>query len=465
MIHISLCRLVLPGIFFIAAVGNTLAGDALTKTGKTPTSGPVAKADAAAVTEAKPNPLGASPFAGGISGNPAASNIFTGTGEAQRFVQQQLGIKDDHGVRLGGLWAADTNWVLSGGDSQRNSFNSLVIVDLRIDLEKLTDGLLKGGSFGASFLQFNGDFTNRDAGSVQGFNSLPGPTPLDRSELYQLWVRQAFFDDKLAVRIGKVVPTYDFNNVMLPITLDDENSYIPSVSGLSMTPVFINPTLIGALPGYYNSALGATINITPVKWWYMNLGVYDGSGAKGIQTGIEAPYFGGYYMGIAETGFNWTLGECKLPGRFAVGGWHQSGHLTGPPGVEEEGASGFYLFGNQRLWYANPGKDASGVTSFVQYGINDSRTLPVNEYVGGGLTAFGLVPCRPADSFGIGAAWSRLNHHIFARESEFMIQGYYQAHVYGTVYFEPSLTYIPTPGINKELDASWSTTLRLTVLF
>ncbi len=46
-------------------------------------------------------------------------------------------------------------------------------------------------------MQFNGQPTNEQAGSVQGHISLEGPEPLDRSELNELWWRQELFDEKL----------------------------------------------------------------------------------------------------------------------------------------------------------------------------------------------------------------------------------------------------------------------------
>ena len=55
---------------------------------------------------------------------------------------------------------------------------------------------------------------NALAGTVMGFNSLSAAPPFSRAELYELWFRQEFFDKKLIVRIGKSVPTYDFNNVV-----------------------------------------------------------------------------------------------------------------------------------------------------------------------------------------------------------------------------------------------------------
>ncbi len=175
----------------------------------------------------------------GISANPGAVNQVTGTGQAGEW----LGFKKDSGVFLGGVWAADTNYLISGGEQPGSwSWNSLLILSLGLDSEKLVGW--KGGKFGIDFLQFDGEPTNQRAGSVQGYNSLPGPPPLHRSELYQLWWRQELFDGKVIVRVGKMVPTADFNNVLRPVPTQDQSFFIPSVSGLFFTPVFVNPTLV-----------------------------------------------------------------------------------------------------------------------------------------------------------------------------------------------------------------------------
>lgn len=164
---------------------------------------------------------------GGISGNPGATNFLTGTGLLGRL----LGFGKDSGVRLGGLWIGDANYLFAGGNDPRTwSFNSLLLIDLTLDLEKLLR--IPGAQFGVELLQFNGQPTNDQAGVVAGYNSLTGPPPLVRSELYELWWRQRLFDDKLILRIGKTVPTNDFNNVLRPLALSDESYFIPAVSGL-----------------------------------------------------------------------------------------------------------------------------------------------------------------------------------------------------------------------------------------
>ncbi len=401
----------------------------------------------------------------GISANPAAIQDNTGSGAAQRFLLKQFGVTDDHGVRFGGLWLGDCNWLISGGAKPGAfSCNSALVLDNHIDLKKLT-GWWTGGSFGAEFLQLNASPTNSQAGSVQGYNSTPGPNPLTRSELYELWVRQEIFQGKLIVRVGKVTPTRDFGNVLRPVPMQDAASFIPSVSGLIYTPVFKNPTLYGASPGFYNSASGITLNIAPLKQWYVNYGAYDGNLARGVQTGEKGPTFNGYYFQIAETGLAWRLGPYHLPGQAGAGLWHQTGVLQGPPGISEDGTNGVYTFGSQRLWFREPGRDNSGVSAFLQAGHNGSKTLPINQFYGGGVTGFGLVPSRRNDSTGIGVAWSGLDPNLFKRGSELMLQSYYQARIENGVYLQPTLTYIPTPGASPDYNSAWAATLHLTVLF
>jgi porin len=396
----------------------------------------------------------------GISGNPGAVNILTGTGELGKLFH----IPERTGIRLGGLWMGDYNVLLNGADgthhNRRWTGNSSLILDLFIDLQKAVRW--KGASFGTEFLQFNGQSTNEDAGVVQGYNSLPGSPPLNRSELYQLWLRQEFFDSKLSFRIGKTVPTYHFNNVSKPVPKENPLGSIPSVSGLIYTPIFVNTTLLGAIGGYYNSVYGIVATVAPVQEAYVNMGVFDGNLARGVQTGLTGPHFNGYYFSIMEIGYGWTTPK---PGIVAAGGWYQSGELKAGT-QKENGTGGVYAFGSHALWIEkSDAKNKGNLSGFFQFGWNNSKTLPMNLFAGAGLTAFALIEKRPNDSFGLGAAWSRLNRHTFSRYSEFMLQTYYQAQVYNSIYFQPVLSYIPNPGAHPNKSNVVALTGRLTVLF
>lgn len=396
-----------------------------------------------------------------ISGNPSATDYsVVGTG----WLGRTLGLKDEWGIKLGGLWLADTNLVAAGGTVPGGwTNNQALFLGLHVDAEKLVDWT--GASFGVQFLQFNGGETNEQAGTIAGYNSIVGLPPLNRTEILEAWYLQEMMKDVLSMRIGRVIPSYDFGNVLRPVALADVNQNIPAVSGLLWTPVFVNSSMIGAMMGYYNPANGVTVNFTPTKSFYVNVGFYDGNRARGIQTGLSPPTFNGYWFNIGEIGVNYLLGEGNHPGQFAVGLWRQTGLLSARH-ITEDGTGGFYLFGSQRVAYGvNPSVPTSSISIFYQVGANASQTLPMTQYYGGGITGFGLIGARPGDSIGVGVALSQLNQNLFQRQNELMLQAYYQANVFGSIFLQPTVTYIPTPGVSPATPGALTGTLRLTVLF
>lgn len=405
-----------------------------------------------------------------VSANAADATIITGTGALGRW----LHLPKDRGIRLAGLWIPDMDALLHGGvvtpPPRKIAGVNLFVLDLSIDTEKFCN--LKNGLFGTEFLRLDGENVNAYAGTAQGYNSLVDPPPLHRSELYQLWYLQTFFNKKLTIRVGKTVPTYDFNNVIRPVTTSNPAIAIPSITGVIYTPIFVNSSMLGVLPGYYNSAWGLTVTGNPSKNWYISYGLYDGNLANGVQTGIKVgPTINCYTFQIAEIGHSWELGAEKKPGIFAIGAWSQTGKLsattigTMPQTITEQGAEGMYFFGSQRLWFKNPYVDKSGITFFYQFGVNNSITLPFPKYLGLGLTAFSLIPNRPDDSFGVGMALAWLNPRTFTHKTECMLQAYYQLKFIKSSYLEAAFTYVPQPGLPTSKPHTVTFDLRLIALF
>jgi porin len=395
-----------------------------------------------------------------ISANPAAVDIIPGTGALGRLA----GLDKVSGVTLGGLWIGDTDYLARGGTSQGSwSFNSLFILNLNLDVEQLI--AIPGCSIDVSMLQFNGQDANGRGGVVTAYDGLTDPPPLNRTQLYELWWRQSLFEGKIVIRVGKTVPTYDFNNVTRAVPTSDSSLQIPALTGLLYTPIFKNPTLIGVSPGYYNSAYGITAQYAPNRHFYLNYAFYDGAVAQGVQTGLkELPELDGHYFTISEAGYAWILGRNGLIGKLAIGGWAQTGELYGPA-VKEKGAEGFYTFGSQRFWRIHPGSDNSGISGFFQFGVNDSRTMIANRYVGLGLSGFGLVPHRPVDSIGMGLAWSWLNRHYGFRSNEAILQLYDQIHLFDATFLEPAVSYIPNPGESRATPRALALTVQIAILF
>ncbi len=399
-----------------------------------------------------------------IAGNPAAVNVTLGSGDLGR----SLGLSTDSGVLLGGVLVSNGNLVLSGGnDPGKASYNNLFVAGVQADLDTLLH--IPGATFGAALLRFDGQPSNDEAGIATGYNGLPGAPPLDRTELYELWLRQSFFADRVVVRLGKIVPTYDFDNVARPVPVQDEALAIPATTGLIYTPAFVNPTILGLLPGYYNSAYGVTTSVEPTQHTYVSVGVYDGNLGQGVQTGLRsAPTFNSYRFSIAEAGAAWILQPLDLPGSFAVGGWDQTGRLTAtaPEGPRlEDGAQGGYLLASQRIWSGNAAGVPRSLSAFVQAGANDSHTMLATRYLGAGATVFGLIPGRPSDSFGAGVASSWLNRLKGLRAQETLLQTYAQLRVIGNVFAEPALTVSPNPAETTSRRPSVAFTLQSTVLF
>jgi porin len=396
-----------------------------------------------------------------ISANPGASNIIPGTG----WLGSLIGLDHIPGVRVGGAWIGNADYLFTGGVKPRTwSFNSLLFLNLNIDLEKLAS--IPGASIDAELMQFNGEDANGKAGVLTGYDGLPGGKPFVRTGLCELWWRQSLFDDKIVIRVGKTIPTYDFNNVTRAVPTSDATLQIPAVSGLIYTPVFKNPTLIGAMPGYYNSAYGITADFAPTRNFYFTYAFYDGAVASGIQTGLRTePVFNGHYFAIGEAGYAYSLSDEKLIGKIAAGGWAQTGELYAPGGTSQNGSQGFYTFLSQRLWRRRVAVDNSGVSGFLQFGINDSRTMIFNQYFGMGFTEFGLISHRPVDSIGTGLAWTWLNRRYGLRSNEAILQSYYQMHLVGTSFFEPVFSYIPNPGKSSRTQGAVAMTAQVTVLF
>lgn len=381
-----------------------------------------------------------------VPGNPGADNVLYGTG----WLGRQFGLSDSDGVRLGGLWLGNADIQMSGRMPGSASFNSLGIVDMLVDLDKVAG--LEGATFAATFLQFDGQDSNGRAGVMTGYNGITEQGPYNRSELYELWWRQLLLDQRVSVRIGKSVPTFDFNNVSRRLPIPDEKPYVAAVSALLFTPIFVNPSILGVMPGYYNSAWGLTLSATPTEKTYLSYGAYDGSLGLNRQTGIHAgPIFDTYFM-IGEAGFSW---DGDHPGKFAVGGWGQGGNLTSVlpnattgARLEENGAQGLYATTSNRLLDFIHEDGQGVVLGYLQYGINNSKTMIANQFFGGGLTGIGVIPSRPRDSVGFGFGVSWLNEPPLnqSTSTEILTQFYYQAHVVGDIYFQPTFSYVPNPG-------------------
>jgi porin len=174
----------------------------------------------------------------GIGGNPGAVNATTGTAELEKYLLDLAGIKDDHGVRIGGLWIGNTNWLMSGGaEPGKVSWDSLFIADLLVDMEKLT-GWWKGALFGASFYDSMGSEQTSRRGVFKAIMVCREPNrSIARSFTSSGFDRSCSMENSLFV-LANPCRALTLANVLRPVPLAEQRLFIPAVSGLLYTPVF-----------------------------------------------------------------------------------------------------------------------------------------------------------------------------------------------------------------------------------
>jgi porin len=394
-----------------------------------------------------------------VSGNPAATNKSPGVGLLGRLLRL-----DSFGIRLGGVWIGEINRVLDGGlDDDTWVGQNLLVADATIDLEQLVGW--PGALVGAELLTHGGTAASSLTGDVQGFDGLDGGPPLDRTELYELWFRQAFLQGRIVFRLGKQVPTFDF-------------AVVGDVTPLILTPVFSMPTMLGRLPGYPDSATGVSLFVYPTPNLYAGFGFYDGRlGAERIPTGNRSLDFNGDYFLIGEAGATWALEEGTLPGGVGVGGWGQTGELKRFDGGTQSGMADAYVIFKQRLWRERD-QPASGIGMYLSFGFANPDVQIARTYLGSGLAWTGAIPTRDRDAFGVGFAWSALSRA--ARDNrppppplppgqigshEFIVQATYQLVVTQNLFLQPVLSWIPDPGKSTGIPSALALTLRMGILF
>jgi porin len=352
---------------------------------------------------------------------------------------------------------------LSGGLVPGWTGDNLTIVDVSIDTAEALGW--ENGLIGSELLYYSGGPVNANAGTVMGYNSLDDGIH-HRAELYTLWYLHQFLDNRLLVRIGKSITTYDFNNVVVGSSFADPAYNIAAVSALILTPLYISPTQLGVVPGYFNSATGVVTTLIPMEGTYVKYGLYDGNLAAGRQVGTEGPRFNGYMLHIAEVGASWRLGDDKLPGKIGTGYWSQTGVLQAASGPVE-GAQGIYLFGSQRLYYENPGETNEGLSLYYQFAGTNTPFVETHRYFGFGLTYIGPLPGRDNDSVGWGLAYGKMNDDpaLDLGADEVILSWYYQWMVGPNCFLQPNITYIPNPAAAPDIDSALPVTLRAILLF
>ena len=293
-----------------------------------------------------------------------------------------------------------------------------------IDLGKLTRlDLLDDTFFHASMYSMQGrPITTREVGS---FSSTTFFEELATTRLGTVWLERHFLDGKLSLRAGQLGVDDEF------IISPTATAFINSTFGF---PGWMAAVLPGGGPAYPLPGPGARVKYTPTDAVTLMAGAYTGdpAGRSNPNPQLANRYgttfnLNGGTLYIAEAAYStaYPNSGVELTGTYKIGSWFETAHRfndlqfdnTGLPLADPSSTGTPKRHGNDWGVYGVidqtilPG-DKDGLhklASFLRVGASPSDRNLVDFYADGGLTFTGLIPGRPTDLIGVGAAYDRIS--------------------------------------------------------
>jgi len=368
-----------------------------------------------------------------------------------------------HGVAFEPNLILDYSKVLMGGLNTRDaSVRERFNFPIELDTEKLFG--LHGGQFAVVYqLQSGGNASHALVGDAQNFSFATDAD--DRSQIGQLWYQQKFFGDVLRLRAGKLEANADFD------VLDNVQEF--------MNNSFQTSPTLALMPSFPDTGTGVQLFYEPTNGFYAGAGVFDGSGARGVKTGLYGPkhFFdrpNDTFL-ISEIGLRYKLpiGIRKWPGKIAVAGWYDGNHFDRLDNSgRTSGTGGWYVLFDQLLWRpyrqrpvpaGPPGATPDlrpteeeypgGLAMSASAGWADPAANRIDGSAVLGFNYTGLFPSRPIDVLGVGTAYAHFSHLAGARDPyELAIETLYRIRITQWVSLKPDLQYIIHPSGSGAFD-------------
>jgi porin len=362
----------------------------------------------------------------------------------------------------------------TGGVQQGATYNSALYMLVDADLAKLAG--LTGATFRVNAFQIQG--LGLSYANVYNLSTLSSVEARPTTRLVELWFEQKLFSDLASIRIGQLAADTEF------FTSEFGGLYVNGTFGWA---TMFAGNLPGSGPGYPFATPGARVKWTPNEHLTLLAAIFNGDPAgtgfsgdeqianrNGVNFRLRGPAL---LFGEAQYAYNQDKASSNLAGTVKLGGWFHFGNfydnhfaydgfsLADPAGVgSPKSYNGDYtLYGviDQMLWRL-PGDDPKkGVAAFARVaGAPGDRNL-INFYAEGGVNFMGMLPQRPGDAFGLGAAYTHMAPSISAfdrdtaffageisavRDFELALELTYQAIIVPGWTVQPDLQYVVHPG-------------------
>ncbi len=362
----------------------------------------------------------------------------------------------DMGIGFFGAYTAYFLGNVSGGLSQGFAYNSMLFFQLNLDLEKMAGW--KGGKIVWSWADNNGSNLSQTVGNNFQISTDYGPNTFMFNELY---FRQTFLDDALAIKIGQL-------SLLNSFAASELYSYYANLAfcGNPITLSFNSGAT--AMP---SSSWGVHAKFTQPQW-YAQAGVYQLSDRIGV-----IAYHGLNYaiepddgaLVFVEAGWTPTFGKTSetpgYAGHYKFGayysGWNYENYLGG---ANISNQYGFYWLADQMV-FQEQGHPSEGLylwSAFTLSPQEDMSQLPY--FVSGGVQYQGLIPRRENDRAVFGVAYGSYSSDLRASQTsqgqapefyEMVFEWSYQIAINKWMWIQPDVQYIVNPGATGDIPNAW----------
>ncbi len=364
----------------------------------------------------------------------------------------------DKGITTDIVYKSDIMSNVSGGIKEGVRALDNLDVIFSFDGEKITG--VKGLSAKIHLLNNFGGHPDADlVGSAQGIDNFEAPRATGK--LYQAFIEQNLFDDKLSILAG----LYDLNSEFY--VTDSSALFIHSTFGIGTDVAQSGQNGPSIFPF---TSVGNRMRVNPTKTTYIQAAILDGvSGDLDNVHGthIEFDKNDGWLV-VGETGY--TPDNAKI----AVGGWYYTEKFDHQTLVDSNGdplkkrSQGAYIIGEKQLYKES--KD-QGLTAFARFGVANGSVNQFNYAWSGGLVYTGLFKGRDEGKLGLGITGAHNGKEfkqaaatpVDAAETTFELT--YSDKITPWLFVQPDIQYVINPSTNKSFDNALIIGTRFTINF
>ncbi len=367
---------------------------------------------------------------------------------------------DEHGIAFSGSYITDLLGNPVGGESQGFANFQWLELGFSFDMEKIVGW--KEGRIAVSVLSVAGqDLSAHYIGNY--FTASELETSMNTFVLYDLFVEQRLWDDRIRIKVGRYAAGEDVGKLsILGLYVNGAiDSHPLGLEGNFVFPTPPKPTWTALVDFNITDDLSLTYAIWQANSWYRlpqthgwDMGIRPGDGISMIWEFEWRPKLRLPWGGRIGEGKESRSAGFPAEYRFGVYYSNFSYHNFTTNDVVRDNY-GFYWYGQQQIWQESP-ESAQGVTiwSIFTFAPQDEiAQFPFN--AASGFSWQGAIPGRNNDLILVGSYYGNISKKFAAAQDaegggyptyEWALEWSYRMQVNQWLYVQPDIQWIINPG-------------------